>query len=355
MQNFCTLFNINYLSRGLAMYFSLKEFCPDFHLYIFPFDDITANYFSINKLPNITIVLLADFEDDNLLAVKSSRSNTEYCWTCTPSIIFYCFEKYNLQNCTYLDADLFFFSNPKILIDEMGDNSVLITEHRYTPKYDQTIESGIYCVQFVTFKNDLFGIKVLKWWRDACIDWCFAKPENGKFGDQKYLDDWITRFENVHVSKNLGAGVAPWNVQQYKFYRDNSGFTLKEISTGFLTPLIFYHFHGMKFFNNDVISLTSNHYQLNQDVKNILYKKYISFLMSIILKKENNIIYENTFNSKEFFNGKIISQRMLLKKYLADLKISPLNIFGKSIINYLKTYHYYKINTFFNKTNGNYY
>ena len=47
---------------------------------------------------------------------------------------------------------MFFYSNPRVLYDEMGANSVLITEHRYTKEYDQSATSGKYCVQFVTFK-----------------------------------------------------------------------------------------------------------------------------------------------------------------------------------------------------------
>ena len=47
MMNFCTLFDSFYLSRGLALYESIKEHTEDFHLYIFAFDDIT--YEILNK------------------------------------------------------------------------------------------------------------------------------------------------------------------------------------------------------------------------------------------------------------------------------------------------------------------
>src|SRR4051812_5477100 len=145
--NFCTLFNSNYVTRGLLMYQSLQKNCKDFHLYIFAFDDTSFNFLKNANYPNVTPVSLKDFEDEELLKVKPTRSAAEYCWTCTPSTILYSIEKFKLDNCTYLDADLCFYSDPKVLIDEMGDKSVLITPHRYTSEYDQSGESGKYCVQ----------------------------------------------------------------------------------------------------------------------------------------------------------------------------------------------------------------
>lgn len=50
---------------------------------------------------------------------------------------------------------------------------------------------------------------------------CVMQLENGKFGDQKYLDDWTARFKDVHVLQHLGGGIAPWNVQQYTFQKEN--------------------------------------------------------------------------------------------------------------------------------------
>ena len=292
MHNYCTLFDSNYLTRGLAMYESLKKYSDIFHLYMFAFDDKSYNLLKKLNLEFATVISLKKFEDKELLKVKDDRSAGEYCWTCTPSTIKYCIESYNLDACTYLDADLYFFSNPAVLIEEMDEKSVLITRHRYTAQYDQSATSGIYCVQFMTFKNDENGMKALNWWRDSCNEWCYARFEDGKFGDQKYLDDWTTRFEGIHVLKNLGGGVAPWNIQQYDLSSDKS------------FNLIFYHFHNYKILENDKVDLGS--YTLNANDINILYKPYSKHLEKIteILKQidlvndYNGVVQYNPFNWK---------------------------------------------------------
>jgi hypothetical protein len=177
--NYCTLFNSAYLARGLALYESLSRVCDQFQLYVFAFDDASFEYLKYKKLPNLTVISLHEFEDQELLRIKPTRTAGEYCWTCTPSTILYCIEHYNLDHCTYIDADMIFYSNPIVLNEEAGNRSVIITEHRYTPEYDQSATSGIYCVQYVLFKNDDAGMEVLRWWRNACIEWCYNRAEDG--------------------------------------------------------------------------------------------------------------------------------------------------------------------------------
>lgn len=266
MYNYCTLFDSNYLTRGLALYESLKRHSTDFHLYIFAFDDRSLNLLKKLSLEYVTVIGLPEFEDKKLLAIKPTRTVGEYCWTCTPSVIKYCLDNYDIDNCTYVDADIYFFSDPSILIEEMQDKSVLITEHRYTPRYDQSSTSGIYCVQFMTFKHDRHAMLVLDWWREACLTWCFNRFEDGKFGDQKYLDDWPERFEGIHVLENLGGGVAPWNIQQYNLKANPF-------------KLVFYHFHGLQFIDSERVLLSQ--YDLTKDDINIIYKPYISHLNRI--------------------------------------------------------------------------
>lgn len=288
---YCTLFDSNYLLRGVSMLQSLAEKDPSAKVFVFPFDKDCESSLRKLNLSFVQIVSLAEFETEDLLAVKKERSKGEYCWTCTPWIIRHCIEKFSLDHCTYIDADLYFYSNPQILLDEAVNSSVLITEHRYTPEYDQSATSGIYCVQFVFFRNDSDGLKVLHWWADRCLEWCYARIEDGKFGDQKYLDNWTTQFSGVHVLQHLGGGVAPWNVQQYELVScNNEEIVLEHRATGKSFPLVFYHFHDVKSVDH-VLSYFSQYYLISDTVYSSIYERYSDRLNSILKNIESIGVY----------------------------------------------------------------
>ncbi|WP_246834257.1 hypothetical protein [Leptospira bourretii] len=281
---YCTLFDSNYLLRGVTMLQSLAEKDPSAKVFVFPFDNECYESLQKLSLSFVQLISLKEFESPDLLRVKEERSKGEYCWTCTPWIIRFCLDRFQLDHCTYVDADLFFFSNPQVLLDEAENSSVLITEHRYSPAYDQSATAGIYCVQFVFFRSDVDGLKVLHWWADRCLEWCYSRIEDGKFGDQKYLDHWTTEFNRVHVLKHLGGGVAPWNVQQYEFDSDqNSAIVLKEKRSNREFNLIFYHFHDVKVRESE-FNYISDFYDISKNVYLSIYSLYSENLKTQFLR-----------------------------------------------------------------------
>jgi len=272
MHNFCTLFDSGYLSRGLALYNSLLSSGEGFTLYIFCFDDLSCRILREMDLGSVVLISLDDFETAELRRVKKDRTAGEYCWTCTSHVIRHALDTFNLTEVTYLDADIYFFSGASVLFDEFEKSgaSVLLTGHRYTPEYDQSTQSGIYCVQFITFKGDVRGLAALKWWQDRCLEWCYARVEDGKFGDQKYLDDWPTRFEGVHVLQHEGGGVAPWNVQQYRIRLNGERLLVDD------KPLVFFHFHKYRHYESGEHDLGG--YRLTREDVDLLYRPYVKAL-----------------------------------------------------------------------------
>jgi hypothetical protein len=303
------------MSRGLVMYDSLVETGTDFHIYIFAFDDLTFKSLHAINLSQATIIPLSQFENAELLSVKNSRTKAEYCWTSTSSTIGYVLERYNVPSCTYIDADLFFFQSPELLLKEMpADKSVLITEHRFS-KLAGVLEkkrAGVFCVQFITFLNNKEGREILKKWISQCIDWCYARYEDGKFGDQKYLNTWPQEYSAVHILQHRGGGVAPWNVERYNLTRNNNIITGSESGERTNFELMFFHFHYVRIFENNLVDLGWN--RLNKNVIDLIYKPYI---IRIVQKEKflEDLLPEYRMNYSAYdLNGAKNLVKYLIKK-----------------------------------------
>jgi hypothetical protein len=237
VEHFVTLFNTSYLPAGLCLYRSLREQAGPFHLWVLCMDTTVEACLRELGLPDVSLIAIGEVETEALLAVKSGRTAGEYCWTLTPFAPEFVMRRApSVERVTYVDADLYFFDDPRILLKELESSGahVLITEHAYAPQYDKTPKSGIYCVQFIPFRNTPEARSVMNWWQDRCLEWCFARYEDGKHGDQMYLDDWTTRFPGkVHVLRQKERTLAPWNAAHF-LDRKNAR-----------VP-VFFHFHSFR-------------------------------------------------------------------------------------------------------------
>lgn len=224
---------------GMALHNSLITYAQPFHLWILCMDELVEKQLKQISLSHVTLIPRREIETQELLAVKPGRTLGEYCWTLTPFTPQAVFDREaTIERVTYLDADVFFFDNPRILLNELSksEKHVLITEHAYAPEYNYWLPlSGRFCVQFTTFRRTIQAAKIMKWWQDKCLEWCFARFEDGKFGDQKYLDLWPDLFsKEVHILKQVSRTLAPWNVRYFtNLINENQ-------------HPVFFHFHNLR-------------------------------------------------------------------------------------------------------------
>lgn len=270
--SFVTLFDSLFLPQAVALYRSLERHCQQFTLWAITMDKESQEVLGRLKLHHLKIIPLEDIETERLLEVKQSRTRGEYCWTVTPFAPTAVFDSDPNVDCvTYLDADLWFTKSPSHLIDPFlaGEASVMITEHAYAPWRDLTAISGRFCVQFISYRRD-GSSEVVEWWQDKCIEWCFARVEEGRFGDQKYLDDWPERFGRlIQIAAPNSACQGPWNCERFPY-----------------SEAVFFHFHGLRLAKRGRIALGAS--VIPAPTWENLYRPYLAALRNAISELEQS-------------------------------------------------------------------
>lgn len=325
---FCTLFDSFYMDKGLALYRSLEKKAENFKLYIYAFDEKSFEVLSSMELQHAVILSNRNLEEAYpiLERLKKERSKAEYCWTCTPISIEYILEHYKEPNCTYIDSDLYFFSDPKILQEEIqnANANIVITSHRFTNSWkDRRLckRSGKYCVEFNYFDQTENARNALSWWKERCFEWCYHLYEPERMGDQKYLMKFPELFENVHELQHLGGGTAPWNLRQYEFIgrkSDQGAPILMEKKTKNSFPVVFYHFQSMRYISENTIIIRSETH--SKKTKDVLYRPYLIELERVRAELKN---WGITFPVGQSYSSNPLIA--FLQKYILRYKLKSLS------------------------------
>lgn len=256
MRHYCSLTDRSYLPRLLAMYESLKRHSSEaFTLHVLAMDAETEEALKSLRLESLTVM---QWPGPNR---RKDHTWQEYCWLMASQWCDWLLMVRRLEELTYLDADLFFFGDPEVVFSEVGDCGVGIVPHRFIPSKRYLERNGLFNVGWVTF-SELVGVAVCHAWAAQCLKWCYARNEEGKFGDQKYLDEWPKLpGQQCCVIQNIGAGLAPWNLANYEL---TEGPKVDGVN------VLFYHFHEYEHGKR----LTN--YDLRPEDKRLIYEPYIA-------------------------------------------------------------------------------
>ena len=279
---FCTLFNWAYLPQGIALYQSLERTTKgDFVLYILCMDDFTASAIKAMNLSRARLIRLAEIEDGTFRALRSKRSIGEYCWTCTTPLLLHVQELSAPGSVvTYVDADLWFNSDPRVVLKEMNNGSIYIHEHDFAPEHAVLLPiSGRFNVGLVAFRCDDEGRLCLERWKSQCIDECVMDPEAGKCGDQNYLDEWPALYPGLVISANPGVGLAPWNITKHQIEKINGCPSVDG------SPIVFYHYHSLWMLRPRMgfkpVAVGTGNYFFSANVMHELYEPYVRELWRV--------------------------------------------------------------------------
>jgi hypothetical protein len=307
-RHFCTLFDSNYLLKGFAMLTSLQQHCPEARVYVLCLDSLAQEILEASNLDGVVCIPLSQIEGPELLNVKQQRNIAEYCWTLSS-----CFTAWlmhfrdEIEALTYLDSDLMFFSSIEPIFQEIANASVAIIEHRFTSRLKHLENKGRFCVEWVSFRRDVQGLACLNHWRDQCLEWCYDRLEDGRMGDQKYLDAWPELYSNTHIIRHPGAGLAPWNYPNYQIASSANGAISVDGQ-----PLIFFHFHQFQLIEDRTYYRMSPYYAHEIPPPEAIYLQYEA-AMDVAVDRVRAL--KAGFNHG-FKSAALVNSRRLVQKYV---------------------------------------
>ncbi len=272
-RNFCTLYDARYMAKGLAMYESLvKHSSEPFTLHVLCMDDQTERILTELALPNMHVMTLTGFERAMKLGeIRERRTWAEYCWGCASNLMEYMLPWMPDDGITYLDSDILFFSDPKVIFDEVGARSIGITPHRFSPKEELRLgKNGKFNVGIVVARNSETGRKCIARWAAQCREQCSAEVG---CGDQQYLDLWpeLYGYECCEI-ENLGVNLGPWSLDHLGVDVVGGIPVVFNQKLSVVDDLVAYHFHEFV----DHKYLTG--YALQQVHLDVIYWPYIAAL-----------------------------------------------------------------------------
>jgi hypothetical protein len=235
---FCTYFDHNYLSRAMLTIRSLRRFAPDTTIYVLALSGLCEAILRELALPKVEIIPLAVLEDayPELASIKPTRTLIEYYFTLSPFLPHFLFSHTNADRITYIDGDLYFFTSPRPVLDQLGEASVAITPHRFSFEFRNHHVFGRFNVAWLTYRRCAEGLDCLNTYKAECTAWCYDRVEEGRFGDQKYLDTWPSRYPSLKIIEHKGFNLANWNIHNYMIRLKNDAIMIDD------DPLVFFHF-----------------------------------------------------------------------------------------------------------------
>lgn len=295
MRIFYTLSDKNFLHYGLSLHHSLDRSCDEFLLYYFCLDRDSYDFLRQLDKKNIYPVWTEDVEKmqigESLVQLRNNPPSFEaiqvgnikkvnpqyyqYMWALSSFLGYFLLETADgIYDVTYLDADVYFFKDWRVIYQILGKHSVGLV--RNNSNNDEA--NGKYNVSFIYFSNDLTGIQCLYSWKNWLLD-----PQNefaaeyGKCADQKYLELFEQLFKKKDILILDDAGLvqlSPWS--------------LKKLNQCSLDDVVFYHFsdfqpdyemgtykmaprHGL-IFDNSVKSIYDEYYQVSKQFFEIVNK-----------------------------------------------------------------------------------
>lgn len=180
---------------------------------------------------------------------------TTFCTSIKPACFKYLITL-GYEKLVYLDPDIFVFNSMSGIYNLLDEHSILLVPHiagvhldfKGEHSEETVLWEGTFNLGFCAIHADADSGRMLDWWEDRLKTQCFADITGSLFYDQKWMVLVPGFFDEkaVHVVRDLGVNMAPWNFFERKVQKGDDGSWRVgwRDGSGTADPLVFIHFAG---------------------------------------------------------------------------------------------------------------
>ncbi|MBY0369812.1 hypothetical protein K2X33_03940 [bacterium] len=140
--------------------------------------------------------------------------------SCKPRIFLKARQNSDAEALFLLDLDIYFLRSPAHLNQAFGTGNTLFFP-QWSDRFTWARLHGI-------FNSGMVGAKkgaepFLSWWSRACWISCELEVEQGRFGDQAFIDQALLYFDGIQIYRGLDEDIAPWNRRTLEVAKSENG------------------------------------------------------------------------------------------------------------------------------------
>ena len=199
----------NYIPKARVLAESVKRVDPSvcFHLLL---SDAPPVGFDLDNEPFDKLILVTDLPIDNFKPWIFSHRLVELCTAVKGTALEWIFAQHDAQKVFYFDPDIAVFGRLEELVQELDNNSILLTPHQTDPEISLkgiidneicSLRHGVFNLGFVGVANTGEGRRFARWWRDRLLHFCHDDHPRSLFTDQKWVNLAPCMFDEVKVRR----------------------------------------------------------------------------------------------------------------------------------------------------------
>lgn len=237
----------NYLSRARVWARSLARHHPGLRAVVILADEPDAE--ALELAGELEVVAARELGIPGFAGLAFRSNVLELGTALKPFAISWLFDR-GAERVFYFDPDILVCDELGALVEPLGASEIVLTPHLIEPTPDpearverSVLVAGIHNLGFLGVRASAASRALLAWWGERLLRLCRARPGEGLYADQRWVDLLHGFSDRVAVVRHPGANVAYWNVGERRLVaRGDGGYRVVTASDE--APLLFFHFSG---------------------------------------------------------------------------------------------------------------